>query len=89
MQGNLALTYDYLGQSERALSLQRDVYFGYLKLKGQQHYETIQVANNYASQLSKLQCYHRRPRSRKESGLRIYITIATLDAVGERLAKTK
>ena len=35
VQNNLAGTYQYLGQSEQALRLKRDVYSGYLKLKGE------------------------------------------------------
>ena len=53
-QGNLASTYEDHGQLERALSLQRDVYVGFLKLYGKERTETLRVANNYAVSLNGL-----------------------------------
>ena len=53
-QGNLASTYEDHGQLERALSLQRDVYVGFLKLYGKERTETLRVANNYADLLHNL-----------------------------------
>ena len=50
MQSNLALLYGELGDLEKALSMERDVYFGYLKL-GEQHKDTLGAANNYAVSL--------------------------------------
>ena len=35
VQGNLAINYEKLGRLEDALRLKRDVYSGYLKLKGE------------------------------------------------------
>ena len=55
MQGNLASTYKNLGDLEKALSMERDVYCGYLKLLGEEHGTTLLVANNYASSLICLQ----------------------------------
>jgi len=50
-QSNLAKTYSALGRLEEALRLRRDVYFGYLKLKGEEDAKTILEANNYAFSL--------------------------------------
>ncbi|CAH0373504.1 unnamed protein product, partial [Pelagomonas calceolata] len=50
-QGNLAITYRNLGRNEEALSLRRDVYSGWLKLKGEEHENTLLAANNYATSL--------------------------------------
>ena len=54
-QGNLAITYRNLGRNEEALSLRRDVYSGFLKLKGEEHEEALRAANNYAYSLIQLQ----------------------------------
>ena len=54
-QSNLARTYQLLGQPEEALHVKRDVYFGYLKLKGEEHYETLREANNLAATLGSLE----------------------------------
>ena len=51
MQNNLAMTYRALGRHEEALRLRRDVYFGYVKLFGEEHESTLVAANNYASSL--------------------------------------
>ena len=51
MQGNLATTYGELGQLEKALSMERDVYSGRLKLLGEEHPDTLLAASNYASSL--------------------------------------
>jgi len=56
-KGNLALTYEQLGQDESALSLEQEVFFGFRKLLGEEHPETLQVANNYATTLLNLQRY--------------------------------
>ena len=50
-QGNLALTYKELGRDEEAMRMQRDVYFGSVKLHGAEHPETLREANNYANSL--------------------------------------
>ena len=50
-QGNLAVTYTKVGQREKALQMYRDVYSGYLRLKGEEYDQTIISANNYASAL--------------------------------------
>ena len=54
VQSNLASTYDGLGLHEQALRLKRDVYFGYLKIKGRESYETLASAYNYANSLARL-----------------------------------
>ena len=51
VQGNLASSYEALGRSEQALQLKRGVYSGNLKLKGEEHRDTLQAANNYATSL--------------------------------------
>ena len=54
MQGNLACTYEELGRHEEALRLQRAVYSGWLRLKGEEHEDTLREANNYADTLVNL-----------------------------------
>ena len=60
-QSNLAQTYQALGYTkksrslkEKALSLQQDVYSGYLKLYGNEHRGTCLIAENYALTLMDL-----------------------------------
>jgi len=48
-QGNLASTYRMLGRLEESISLRRDVYFGTLKLFGEENKDTLLEANNYAN----------------------------------------
>jgi tetratricopeptide (TPR) repeat protein len=55
MQTNLANTYGELGQLEKALSMERDIYSGNSKLRGEEHEHTAIAASNYASSLSYLQ----------------------------------
>jgi len=55
VQANIARTYSALGDKERALSMDRDVYFGFQKLYGEEHRETLQLATNYASCLAGLE----------------------------------
>ena len=55
VQSNLATTYSLVGRKEEALRMRRDVYFGYLKLKGEEGRETLTLANNYAMSLNGLQ----------------------------------
>jgi hypothetical protein len=50
-QGNLACTYDDLGRVAEVLSLRQEVYSGTLKLHGEEHYDTLREAYNYASSL--------------------------------------
>ena len=54
VQGNLAGTYQMLGRLEDAMRIHRDVYSGYVKLKGEEHGNTCLAAYNYASALSAL-----------------------------------
>ena len=51
VQNNLANTYDRLGRHELALHIMRDVYYGYLKLNGEENRDTCTAANNYSSSL--------------------------------------
>ncbi len=53
-QGNLARTLGALGRFEEALSIQKDAYFGHLKLYGEENEQTLGVVNNYASDLTDL-----------------------------------
>ena len=55
VQGNLAHAYQSLRRLEDALRLQRDVYSGYLRLKGEEHSDTLFWAGEYASCLANLQ----------------------------------
>ena len=50
-QGNLALTYAALGHLEKALSMERDVYSGFLKLHGEEDERTLHTV--YQSPLSR------------------------------------
>ena len=49
VQANLAVSYERLGQNEKALPMQRDVYRGRLKLHCEEDGKTLFAANNYAS----------------------------------------
>ena len=51
VQGNLAATYQSLGRNEEALRLKRDVFSGWLRLKGEEQEQTIRAAYNYANSL--------------------------------------
>ena len=50
-ESNLALMYRALGRDDQALRLKRDVYYGYAKLLGEEHEQTLLVAENYALSL--------------------------------------
>ena len=50
-QTNLAIAYQMLGRFEQAMLMQKDVYFGRLKIHGVEHSYTLTTANNYASSL--------------------------------------
>ena len=56
-QANLANTYARLGRFEQAAQMDRDVYSGWLRLKGEEHEHTIHAASNYAHGLITLQRY--------------------------------
>ena len=55
VQNNLAATYYKLGHVEKALSMERDVYHGELKLYGPHNRHTLTSANNYAGSLLQLE----------------------------------
>ena len=54
VQSNLANSYGTLGRREEALSMQRDVYSGHLKLHGEEHPQTLEAGINYAISLNDL-----------------------------------
>ena len=54
VQGNLAMLYSNLGQEEKALEIERDVYLGSLRLLGEADGGTLITAYNYASSLEQL-----------------------------------
>ena len=54
VQTNIAATYQQMGLREKALSMQRDVYSGNLRLYGEEHEYTLTAASNYASSLTAL-----------------------------------
>ena len=47
-QCNLATTYGVLGRTDQAHRMKRDIYYGYVKLYGEEHEHTILVGENYA-----------------------------------------
>ena len=57
VEANLAVTYERLGRDEQALQMKRDVYSGWLKLQGEEDYNTLIAANNYANALLNLKCF--------------------------------
>ena len=50
-QSNLASAYDALGRHQDSLRMSRDVYFGILKLHGEEHVDSLTEAHNYTSSL--------------------------------------
>ena len=48
VQSNLACTYHKLGRLEEALQMRRDVYFGRVKIHGEEGIDTLVALNNYA-----------------------------------------
>jgi hypothetical protein len=54
VQTNIAYAYQMLGRLEEALSMERDVYSGRLKLHGEEHGYTVRAAHNYAAGLMTL-----------------------------------
>ena len=55
VQGNLANTYSKIGRDEEALSMRHEVYSGHLNRNGEEHYDTLREAYNYALSLIDLQ----------------------------------
>jgi hypothetical protein len=55
VQGNIARTYISLGRHEDALRMSRDMYSGFVKLRGEEHEGSLGAACNYASSLFKLE----------------------------------
>ena len=65
--GNLAQTYNMLGREEDSLRMMRDIYFGSLKLYGENG-DTLLAANNYAMALTSLRrCKEAKELLRKTS----------------------
>ena len=54
-QSNLAITYGRVGRLDESLMIERNVYSGRVKLDGEEHFNTIQAAANYANSLLSLQ----------------------------------
>ena len=54
-QGNLASTYQDLGRDEEAVRLCQDVYRGRLELSGEEHFDSLTAANNYADTIVNLE----------------------------------
>ena len=52
---NLANTHATLGRLEEASRIQRDVYYGHVKLNGEGHLESLAAASNYATSLVDLE----------------------------------
>ncbi len=52
VRSNLASSYEALGRNEEAMNLMQDVYSGRLRLNGEEHYDTLLAANNYAVSLA-------------------------------------
>ena len=57
VQSNLANTYTELGRLEEALRIKQEVYSGYVKLFGEQHFDSLLAASNYANCLNELKRY--------------------------------
>ena len=54
VQNNIAITYGELGNMEKALSMERDVYSAKVKLLGKENEHTLLAASNYAISLNEL-----------------------------------
>ena len=50
-QSNLSNTYNKMGRREEALQMDRDIYSGRLRLKGEENGHTLLAANNYSTSL--------------------------------------
>ena len=57
VQSNLAVIHGELGNMEKALIMERDVYSGRLRLHGEGHEETLRAAGNYTTSLKHLMRY--------------------------------
>ena len=55
VQGNLAGTYQMFGGHELAMRMKRDVYYGYVRLYGEEHRGTLITAFNFAVSLLTLE----------------------------------
>ena len=51
-KGNLAVTYAMLGRLDESMRLRQDVYYGTLKLHGEENRDSLREANNYAANLT-------------------------------------
>jgi hypothetical protein len=95
VQGNLACTYEALGRIEPALCLRRDVYFGSLKVCGEENMTTVISASNYANCLLSLQHFEETkslllivlPVARRVIGERNDLTLKRRWAYAEALYK--
>ena len=55
VQGNLARTYAMHGRVDESLRMRRDIYSGFLKLHGEEYFDTLLSANNLATSLRGLE----------------------------------
>ena len=55
VKGNLAASYLQLGRLDEALLMRQDVYSGFLKLCGEEHFDTLREVNNNAAILRDLE----------------------------------
>ena len=83
-QSNIAAnTYNALGRLDEALSMQRDIYSGRLKLNGEEHEKTVIAANNCALTLNQLKrfeeakscCAKTMPVARRVLGVGAEVTL--------------
>ena len=95
-QNNLAISYEYIGRREQALLMRRDVYSGWLKLRGEGSRDALMSANNYASCLVKLKRFEEAkalilkvtPVARRVLGESSEITLAMRLSWAEALCST-
>ena len=62
VQSNIVCTYQLLGRLEKVLSMRRDIYFGRLRLAGEEDGLTLIAANNYGIALVDLRCFEEAKR---------------------------
>ena len=95
VQGNLASTYYKLGHLDKALSMERDIYSGHLKLSGDSHLSTLGAANNYVVSLVRLKHFEEAksllrkttPVSQRALGKSHELTLRMMWAYGQAVYK--
>ena len=63
VQGNLARTYAMHGRVDESLRMRRDIYSGFLKLHGEEYFDTLLLANNLATSLRGLESTSKKRRN--------------------------